>query len=171
MDLVPGDHFLMTFHNHCLPLSLFRVLKGRKSKVLSLQQHRRPLYIHTLHVNRESCSHVVYGVYVHPSMKSCPVRGRSCPRRQPSSPALSPRHVTAPYATLPYPDRIYRTLPACLPLHRAHPPLCDPDLSLSLFLCYCRMALLHCTVQPVMAISTSAPCSWRRGLTSQLKAR
>ena len=37
----------------------------------------------------------------------------SRPRRQPSSPALSPRHVTTPYTTLPYPVRTYHTLPVC----------------------------------------------------------
>ncbi len=94
MDLImAGDDLRITFHYHSLPLSLFRVMKGRKSKYLWLQLHRRPSLIHTLHVNRESCSHVVYGVYVHPSMKSCPVRaGSHLP--------LHYRRTTSPYATL-----------------------------------------------------------------------
>ncbi len=153
MDLMPVDDLRMTFHDVCLPLSLFRVLKGRKSKYLSLQQHRRPSLIHTLHVNRESCSHVVYGVYVYPSIKSSPVRGRSCSRRQPSSPALSPHHVT-----LRYPDLIltYRTLTCLCP--SVCPPCCSCFLSSLLFscavcpcpdlsLCYGSLTALHYTMQ------------------------
>ena len=99
----------------------------------------------------------------------------SRPRRQPSSLALSPPH-TAPHPTIPYPSLPWPDLPypACLPLHHLHLPLCAPDLtyiSLSLSLCSCRVALLHCTMQPVMAMKTSAPCSWRRALTSQLETR
>jgi hypothetical protein len=84
------------------------------------------------------------------------------------------RRATSPHPTLPYPDRTYCTLPACLSLHHAHPLLCVPDLtylSLSLSLCYCRVAGLHYTVQPIRAVTIPAPCSWRRGLTSQLQTR
>ena len=79
-------------------------------------------------------------------------------------PVLS-AHCTAPYATLPYP-----TLPGptCLPLYHAHPPLCVLNLT---SLRHFRVAILHYTVQLVMAMTTSAPCSWRRGLTSQLQTR
>ena len=63
----------------------------------------------------------------------------------------------------------------CLPAPAlAHPLLCVPDLtyfSLSLSFCYCRVTILHYTVQPVLAIKTPAPCSWRRGLTSKQRPR
>jgi hypothetical protein len=98
------------------------------------------------------------------------VRGShgSRPRRQPSSPALSPRHVTAHYATLPWPDLPFPTLPAC---PCTMPILLCVSLTwpISLSLCYCRVAILHCTMQPGRAITTPASCSWRRGLTSQLE--
>ena len=84
----------------------------------------------------------------------------------------APRH-RALHRTLRYPTLTRPTVP-CLPV----PTPClsssvftRPDLtyhSLSLSLCYCRMAILHYTVQPGLAVKSSAPCSWRRGLTSQL---
>ncbi len=89
--------------------------------------------------------------------------------------ATSPR--TAPHPALPLPTLTGPYLPVypvCLPLHHAHPPLCFPDLtylSVCLCFCYCSLAGLHCTMQPILAVKTSAPCSWRRGLTSQLEPR
>ena len=38
------------------------------------------------------------------------------------------RRATSPHPTQPYPERTYRTLPACLSLNHAHPPLRVPDL-------------------------------------------
>jgi hypothetical protein len=112
---------------------------------------------------------------------TCAVRGAVVPwipsAQAAVFPWLSPRHVaasphTAPHPTLPYPTLTGPTVP-CLPAPAPCPSsLCAPDLTyLSVSLCSCRVALLHCTMQPVMAMKTSAPCSWRRELTSQLETR
>jgi hypothetical protein len=116
--------------------------------------------------------HRIHGFLTWPDL-CCPrCVGPMDPVRAGSRLPLHYRRATSPHPTLPYPDRTYRTLHACLPLHHAQPPLFVPDLtylSLSLSLCYCSLAILHCTVQPIMAIATPAPCSWRRGRTSQLQ--
>ncbi len=49
MDLMPVDILRMTFHDVCLPLSLFRVLKGRNPSIYrcsSIGGHRT--YIHSM---------------------------------------------------------------------------------------------------------------------------
>ncbi len=115
--------------------------------------------------------HRIHGFLTWPDL-CCPrCVGPMDPVRAGSRLPLHYRRATSPHPMLPYATLTGPTVP-CLSLHHAHPPLCFPCLtyiSLSLCLCYCSGTRLHCTVQPVMAVTTPAPCSWRRGLTSQLE--
>ena len=131
-----GDHLRMTFYNHCLPLSLFRVLKGRNCNIYrcsSIGGHRT--YIHCMWIAKAILMWCMECMCIPPYMKSCLVRGRSCPRRQPSSPTLSPHHVT-----LRNPDLIltYRTL-TC-PCLSVCPPCCSCFFSSLLVICFASEA-------------------------------
>ena len=120
--------------------------KGRIWKKLSLQQLRRPLCIHKPFISANAvimcCMECIWISY-------CMLLDRA---------HVCMRHAWLCYPFLPFPDRTYRTLPACLALYHAHLSLCVPDLTyLSLSFNYCRMAGLHCTMQPGRAITTPAP--------------
>ena len=74
---------------------------------------------------------------------TCAVRGACVPWIPSALAAVFPCTIAAPrQPTLLYPDRTNRTLPACLPLHHAHPPLCVPDLTYSIYLCLCLSVIV-----------------------------